>query len=247
MYMANLIEIIQNLGLNAKAAKVYLAALELGEASVQELARGAKIKRTTLYYVLDELIESGALICTKTGRRTYYVPEQPATLLKNAKEKISDFEDSLKLLEEKIAYINRRPRVYFLYGSAGFKQVWDMILSTKEKEYRIITGGENFLDYVKEKYIIDEITAQKKKLGISSKQLITASAYARQIIAKDSQENRISKLLPPIYKLPFTEIITESIVAFISPKFDNMMFIVEDSAFSKTRKSIFETLWYSIL
>ncbi|OHB23799.1 MAG: hypothetical protein A3J67_02935 [Parcubacteria group bacterium RIFCSPHIGHO2_02_FULL_48_10b] len=244
--MADLIEITRNLGLATKAAKIYLAALELGEASVQQLAQRARIKRTTLYYVLDELVGAGVLVCTRTGKKMYYVPEQPAILLQNAKEKISNFEESLKLLEDKAAHINRKPRVYFLYGSAGFKQVWDMILNTKEKEYRIITEGENFLDYVKEKYIVDEIIAKKRRLGVSSKQLITSSAYARQIIAKDVRENRVSKLLPPIYKLPFTEIITESIVAFISPRFNNMIFIVENDAFSRTRRSVFEILWNSI-
>jgi len=244
--MADLVEITKNLGLTTKAAKIYLAALELGEASVQQLAQRAGIKRTTLYYVLDELVETGVLVCTRTGKRMYYVPKQPATLLQNAKEKISNFEESLALLEDKASHMNRKPRVYFLYGSAGFKQVWDMILNTKEKEYRVITEGENFLDYVKEKYIVDEIIAKKRRLGVSSKQLITASAYARQVVAKDSRENRVSKLLPPTYKLPFTEIITESIVAFISPRFNNMIFIVENDAFSKTRKSIFEILWHSI-
>ena len=244
--MADLVEIIRNLGFSTKAAKIYLAALELGEASVQQLAEKARLKRTTLYYVLDELVEAGALICTKTEKKVYYVPEQPATLLKNAREKISNFEDSLKLLEDKAARINKKPRVYFLYGIAGFRQVWDMILNTKEREYRIITGGENFLDYVREKYILDEIIAKKKKLGVLSKQLITSSAYAKQVVAKDARENRVSKLLPPIYKLPFTEIITESLAAFISPRFNNMIFIVEDDSFARTRRSMFEILWYSI-
>lgn len=244
--MADLASIIKNLGFTSKAAKIYLAALELGEASVQQLAEHARVKRTTLYYVLDELTEAGALIPVKTGKKAYYVPEQPATLLKNAREKIADFEGSLALLEEKAAYVNRKPRVYFLYGAAGFKQVWDMVLGTKEKEYRIITEGENFLDYAREKYIINEIITRKKKLGVLSRQLITASAYARQIIAKDGQENRVSKLLPPTCRLPFTEIITESIVAFISPRFNNMTFVVENDAFSRTRKSMFEIIWRSI-
>jgi len=244
--MADLIEITQNLGLTAKAAKIYLAALELREASVQQLAQKSKIKRTTLYYILGELIEAGALIYTKAGKKSYYVAEQPANLLKKVKERISSFEDSLKLIEDKVGYVNKKPRVYFLYGSSGFKQAWDMILNTEEKEFRIITQGENFLDYVKEKYIIDEIIAKKKKLNVLSKQLISDSAYAKKIIAKDSKENRISKVLPPAYKLPFTEIITESLVAFISPKFNNMIFIVENDLFSKTRKSIFEALWYSV-
>src|SRR3989344_1460087 len=112
--MADLIEIVKNLGLSTKAAKIYLASLELGEASVQQLAQKAKIKRTTLYYILEDLVEAGVLISSKTGKKIYYVPEQPATLLKNAKEKIANFEDSIKLVEDKTGYRNRKPRVYFL-------------------------------------------------------------------------------------------------------------------------------------
>lgn len=244
--MTDLIEIIKKLGFTSKAAKIYLAALTLGEASVQQLAEKARIKRTTLYYLLDELIDAGALVRTKTGKKVYFVPEQPATLLKNAKEKITDFEESLVLLEEKAAYINSKPRVYFFYGAAGFKQVWDMVLGTKEKQFRIITDGENFLDYAREKYIVGEIIAKKKKLGVASRQLITASPYGKQIMAKDTQENRISKLLPPTHRLPFTEIITESLVAFISPRHSNMIFIVENEDFSRTRKSMFEMVWNSL-
>ncbi len=244
--MANLIEITKNLGLSTKAAKIYLAALELGEASVQQLAKKAKIKRTTLYHIIEELVESGVLVVAKTGKKTYYVAQLPAVLLQNAKEKISNFEESLPFLEDRAAHMHAKPQVYFLYGSAGFKQAWEMILSTKEKEYRIITEGENFLDYVKEKYIIGEIIAKKKKLGILSRQLIVSSPYAKKIVAKDPQENRVSKILPPMYKLPFTEIITESMAAFISPRFNNMIFIVENEYFSKTRKSLFEALWNSI-
>jgi len=244
--MSDLVPILKKLGLDTKAAKIYLAALELGEASVQDLASHAKIKRTTLYYILNELIEAGVLVVSKTGRKTYYIAEQPATLLKNAKNNIADFEDFLDVLEDKASQVRRKPRIYFLYGSAGFKQVWDMILDTKEKEYRIITEGLNFLDYVKEKYIVGEIIASKKALGVSSRQLITNSDYAKQIVAKDGHENRTSKFLPSIYKLPFTEIITETLTAFISPRFSNMIFVVEDESFAKTRRSVFEMLWNSI-
>ena len=66
-----------------------------------------------------------------------------------------------------------------------------MFLKTKTKEYRIITQGENFLDYVKEKYIVDEIIAKKRRLSVLSKQLISDSAYARKIMAKDTKENRV--------------------------------------------------------
>ena len=72
--MADLVEIIKNLGLTTKAAKIYLAALELGEASVQQLAQKSRIKRTTLYYILDELVEAGA--CAKVNGRWIIFPDK---------------------------------------------------------------------------------------------------------------------------------------------------------------------------
>lgn len=244
--MRNFLAILQNIGLSEKGASVYLAALELGEATVQELARWSHVKRTTIYYTLTELLERGALKETKRNRRIYYIAEPPSTLLKNAKEYLSDFEESLGKLEELRHTVYKRPRLTFFYGPAGFKEIWNMIFESKEKEFMIITSGENFLDFVKEKYILDDIIRTKKKLGVRSRQIIVDSPYARKIIAKDMQENRVSKLLPPGGKLPFTEIICSDFVAFISSRLENNLFVVENESFAQSRQTVFETLWQKL-
>lgn len=237
------VQLIKNLGLSDKAAKVYLACLELGEATVQDLARRAKLKRTTIYYTLEELKDTGAIFQTKRNKKIYFLPEEPANLLKHVRERVWEVERSIHVLEEKKHAVFRKPRLYFLYGPSGFKHVWDMIFQSKQKEYRIITEGVNFLDFVKERYILEEIIKNKKALGISSKQLIVDSEYAREIVEKDAQENRRSKILPAKYQLPFTEVITKEFVAFISPRWDNTLFVVENEAFAQTRLAAFEMLW----
>lgn len=244
--MVELLQALQGIGLSEKAAKVYLAALELGEATVQELAKEAHLKRTTIYYTLEELVQFGALLEAKRRGKTYYTPSLPRELLKRARERIQEFEDIAELLEIRKENAFKKPGVYFLHGSVGFKQVWDKIFASRAKEYRIITPGENFLDYVKEKYILDEIIQKKKKFGIASKQLITDSAYGRRIIAKDARENRVSKLLSPAYKLSFTEIICEDFTAFISPKFQDTLLVMENELFAKTRRSLFDALWNAL-
>lgn len=238
--------LVKNLGLTEKAARVYLAALETGEATVQDLAKRAVLKRTTVYYVLHELLEFGALIVTKRNRKQYYIPEEPKNLLKRARERITDVEDSLSALEERKHAVRRRPRVSFLYGPTGFKQVWDMIFASSEKNYSIMTLGENFLDFVHEKYVLDQIIKTKRKLGFSSKQLITDSPYARKIVEKDARENRASKLLPSRYPLLFTEIVCKDLVAFISPRPDNLIMVIENASFAKTRRAAFEILWNAL-
>lgn len=245
-YMAELLNALQGIGLSEKAAKVYLAALELNEATVQELARETKLKRTTIYYTLEELTRFGALLETNRRGKTYYTPALPRELLKRARERVQDFEDIAELLEIRKENAFKKPRVYFLHGGIGFKQIWDKIFTSRAKEYRVITPGENFLDYVKEKYILDEIIQKKKELAIASKQLITDSAYSRRIIAKDARENRVSKLLSPAHKLSFTEIICDDFAAFISPKFQDTLLIIENELFAKTRRSLFDALWNAL-
>lgn len=236
-------DILRNLGFSELAARVYLAALELGEATVQEIGNRAKVPRTSIYYLLNELVDSCALIMTKRNKKTYYLAAPPKAVLARARERLSDFEDSLEELEARQHAVYEKPRVYFLYGPLGFKRIWDMIFDLPEKEYSIITDGASFLDFVKEKYILDDIIKRKKALGVKSRQLIMDSPYARDIVSKDGRENRQSKLLSPHYKLPFTEIITKKFVVFISPRWDNTLLVIENRNFAVTRESIFETMW----
>lgn len=230
-------------GMSDKAARAYLACLELGEATVQQIAERAKLKRTSVYYVIDELVDAGALLKTKRNKKLYYIPEAPAELLKQLRERVRMFEEAVPLLESAKHSAIERPRVYFLYGVPGFKQIWEKIFAQPDREYRIITEGASFLNFVREKYIVDEIIRKKVQLHIRSRQLITDSTYARKIVAKDARENRQSKFLPPNYPLPFTEIICTQFVAFISPRYENMLLVIESESFAKTHESLFNSLW----
>lgn len=242
----DLISTIRKIGLDEKAAKIYLACLEIGEATIQRIAERARLRRTTIYYIVDELIERGIIFKTLRKKKTFYLAESPAKVLAKIREVISEFEEDLPNLEARNHVAHARPRVYYLYGVEGFKDVWDKIFSSRKKEFRIMTEGINFLDFVKEKYVVDKIIKKKKGLDIRSLQLIVDSPYARKIIAKDSAENRKSKLLPFDCRLHFTEIISEDFVAFISPRFENMILMVHNESFAKTRKNLFDVLWKAL-
>lgn len=234
--------IIHSLGLSSKAADIYAAALQCGEATVQQLAAASGIKRTTIYYILNELLDEGALIEIRRNKRMHYIAENPSTLLQRMQERLSDAEEGImNAPTAKGSY--RQPRLYFLYGPAGFKRIWDMIFSSRSKEFRITTDASSFTDFVREKYILETIIKKKRELGISSRQIITDTPYNRKIVAKDARENRVSKLLPARVKIPFTELISEEFVAMISPRWDNVLFVVADEEFCKTRAALFETLW----
>lgn len=238
-----LVKAISNLGFSETEAQVYMAAFELGEATIQDIARHSKVKRTSLYYILSKLGRESVVLTTKRNKKTYYVAASPKELMKRTRERLIEFEDLIDQLEDRKHSVYHKPRVYFLYGTPGFKHVWQMLFDSKCKEFRIITEGSHFLDFVKEKYILDEIIKNKKTLGIKSRQLIVDSPYARKLIKNDFAQNRSSKLLPSNTKIPFTEIITDEFAAFISPRWDNFLFVTENDSFVKSRQSMFDLVW----
>ena len=231
-------------GLSEKAAKSYCAVLAAGEATIAEIAAMSKVKRTTIYSLLAELEDSGSLYETRRGKRTYWKAIEPEELLRLTQEKLWEAGLPGTPVSGGKKITRSMPYFSFFSGPAGFKQIWNMIFKSGEKEFRIMTDGSGFLQFVREEYVMKKIISRKNKLGIRSRQIILDSAYARKIVAKDAAENRTSRILPrESGRLPFTEIITEKFAAFVSPRFDNAIFIVENEQFAETRMTAFDALW----
>ena len=77
---------LRKLGLKEKEVSVYLAALELGFTSVQNITKQAGLSRPTVYEIIKELIKKGLLREIKRqgavrGERTYFAAESPDNLL----------------------------------------------------------------------------------------------------------------------------------------------------------------------
>jgi sugar-specific transcriptional regulator TrmB len=234
---------LQGIGLSDKAARIYIAAIELGESTILELAQKSKVSRTSIYHVIEELIEKGCMVEVRRTKKTLYIATNPEDLYVSAREKLREFESIVPFFQERMHSVHTRSKIMTYNGAIGFKQVWDKVFTSKKKEYLIITPSRQFLEFVKEKYIIDEIVKKKMKLGFKSKQLVIDSPYARSFVARDKTENRETRFLPADTDLSFTEIICEEFVAFFSSRSENMIFVVEHDMFAETRASLFKVLW----
>lgn len=240
-----LLQKIRLLGLSDKAARMYLATLQLGGGTMQDLAKGAKVPRTSLYYTVQELMEIGALIESRLGKRKYYQAVPPKQLLMLAQDRLVEATEALPELEAE-AGRGKSPAIEILHGPQGFKLAWDELLQTKEKEFRIITSGESFLDYVREKYVIRTIIGRKKMLKVKSYQLISDTPYGKEVVKKDSKENRESKLLPSHIKLPYTLIFSEEKVLVVSTRAENIVLMWNSPKLAMTLRSLFEEFWKNL-
>ncbi len=242
-YPAELIIGLEGYGLDKKEAKVYLAGLELGATSVLELARRTSLPRTTLYPILEKLAVLGVFREGKEKSTKVYIAEAPQQLLEKMHEREVQLEQSLPALELLQETSHGGPGVTFYEGTEGFKRLWKLILNSGITEYRLLTSGVGLRDYVKEPYLINRVVEERKKHGIRSRQLIRDSRAAREIIAKDHEELRESRILPSNIDLPATVIIFADQVAFITTRRENTMIILASGDVATTYKTLFDLVW----
>jgi PAS domain S-box-containing protein len=74
-------KIIERLGYSANEAKVYLAALGLGEAHISDIAAKVKLPRTSTQVIVDKLHKDGLMNFYVQRRYKYWVAEKPERLL----------------------------------------------------------------------------------------------------------------------------------------------------------------------
>ncbi len=248
--MANnnpLLDSLSAFGLNSKQAKLYLTCLESGLSTVQDLAKKSGIRRTSIYSLLDDMEDMGILNVVRRKNKTFLVAQSPEMLLTNfdeRREKIFRSISDLKAIHQ--GAVTQHPQFIFYRGREGFKNFWRDLIHSGMKEWLITTSGKEFLTFVSESYIVNWIIKEKRKLGIKSRQLISDSLYAREIIKKDKQENRESRLVDIRFPLPAIEIIYGDKVAIISSNFENMLIVIESKDVAQTHRSYFEMIWESI-
>src|SRR3990167_4887263 len=150
--------ILQQLGLSKNKGVVYLAALEVGNGSVYEIARKAQLPRTTVHEILQQLMSLGLVGFVVKGRTRVYTAEPPARLKRILQEKERLLESALPELTSRFRTSGRRPSVRLYEGLEGVKTVFEDTLTVRDK---ILCGilsmadlynipGKKFMDgYVK--------------------------------------------------------------------------------------------------
>lgn len=127
MQITELAAKVQSLGLSDKEAKVYVAALFLGPASVQKIAEQAEVNRATAYVILDQLGELGLVSQSTEGKKTVFVAEGPETLrrlfdrqIEAVEERRRDLQDLLPELQQtQRSSTGDAPIVRFYRGGEG--------------------------------------------------------------------------------------------------------------------------------
>ncbi len=186
--------LLHSIGLTKPEVAIYLAALELGEATVQELSRKSGIKRTSIYNFIDKLKDRQIIMETRRKKRSVFSAANPHQLIELGKVRLRELEHFLPQL---LAINNRslkKPRVTFHEGIEGIKDVYnDMleqgqpIVAWSDQKHMWPTLGKEYCDY---------FPAERAQRKIPFKGIANDTPENRAFAKKDPQLLRETKFIP---------------------------------------------------
>jgi HTH-type transcriptional regulator, sugar sensing transcriptional regulator len=233
-------------GLSENEARVYLAALSLGPATVLAIARTAGIKRTTVYAVVEALKQKGLMNTEVHGFKNLFAaqdPERLLSLLESRKEVVKkampDFAGlyNLKGGESTIKYYE---------GLEGIKAVYEDLIKTirPHENYSIISNQAEWINL--DKKFFQDFTERRAKLPINIRALMQDSPAAREYKKFERNYNLQAKFLPEGTDLITNLVVTPQRVVIhqlISPI---TAIVIENKSVIQMHQQFFELMWKSI-
>lgn len=246
--MKELSQTLSKLGIEENQAKVYMALLELGSATVQEAARKSGIKRTSIYNFLDEMEQDGLISIVQQGHRILLIAEDPNNLIKKSKQNTLAISKIIPALMGMYNMPGNKPKIKYYQGIEGLKKSYESILKQGGTQY-IISDYEKMLTTKNlgwNKWIWN-YPSRRIARDIDVKCIAKAGPMAKKVKAKDKLHSRQTRILKGEGIELDTEInIYENTVVMISFRRPYAGVIIEDRSIAMTMKSLWQIIWKSL-
>ncbi len=238
------LEILQNLGLSEKSAKVYVAALSLGTAPIQEIARKAGVKRPTAYLHVQDLLERGLIEIYPSGKKEYFKAKDPASLSKLAEHQFKAVQSLVPELENLQREVVGRPKVTILEGRRGIEEVYNEICAANSIRFwsDLRAVEERFLEMFNKiaeavatnEIATKEIIADTPEAKKSSKRYaITAGkTYSSRVATKSGIQND-------------SAIYADTVALFRLHQNNLFVILIKEPTIAETMKALFDMAWES--
>ncbi len=234
--------IFKALGIDEKAAAIYLATLLLGTTSVQHIARKSGLKRPTVYLHLDDLIKQGLIEHVPLHKKNYYRATDPVVIEDRLKKNLSTFQAQMPRMQSLRADTMGKPQVRLLEGQEGIKQVYEEIRKTNS--FRVWSNVGQEYGPFHNTYM--ELAETIKEQGIGVREISANTKESRRYI------RLIAKVAGPSYSVRMatvdgiendTIIYGDVIALFRLPGLNQFVVRIEDKTMADTMRAMFDMAW----
>lgn len=233
--------LLKTLGMNQMQAQVYVAALELGEATMQALARKSGVNRSTIYTFIDELKERGYILESQKNKRRVYSAIHPELLVEMQRNRVRELESAVP---ELLAVYNKsgtKPRVTFYEGWQGIEDVYtDMLREKKE-----IIAYEDLEDLSGElpRRIFEWFPKERARRDILIKTISRDVPFAREFTKHNRGLLRETKFITaPEFKTDIN-IYGDKVALMDVQESSQFAVLIENHNLAETMRTVWRQLW----
>ncbi len=239
---------LEQLGMTEKEAKVYVALLEMGDATAQELATKSGLNRATTYVILESLEKKNLIKNTSRNKKTYFIIENPLQMLDLLYQEKKDLNDKIEIAKKimpELEMLGRltteRTKVKFFEGRDGIAMIQKDILKSKAKKIDNIFNINIAL-----KYFPSSKNDHRQKYNKKNIQGRTIAVYdsKKEIPSLPLIKGEERRYLP-LNKFPFFAdfVLYKNKVALISVKNKWIGIVIESKDIVEGLRSLFELAW----
>ncbi len=235
-----ILDILQNVGLNEKEASVYMALLELGTATVHPIATKAGIKRPTTYLILEQLQQKGMVSIVPRATKALYTAESPEKILNDLYKKQ---ELVKRFLPNMLAIYNaktEKPQVLLFEGKEGVKEVYDKVLKAKKVDF--FATVRDFVSFYPE--FADKLKEKTKAGELEAREILTRNKadveYAKTVEHSPYYEQKFS---PPEQEFLTDNILFDNTVVFVAYQPYIFAVMLQSKSIYQSLKTLFELAW----
>lgn len=247
----DLVKELQGIGLSDKEAKVYLAGLELGPATAQQIAAKATVNRPSAYIAIESLIKRGLMSSFQKGKKRYfsagsakqllYGIEQEKHALYEKEVRASKIIDGLKSFLQETSVAG--PIVSVFEGYDSFRAVQEDMLKSQQ--------GTDILELTSLEYV-REFIPQLEKMGTDIRKAILKKHKIRTLYAANPDhleepmrhDNVIERYLDAkAYPIACEFLLYGDKVVIPTYSENPKIIVIQNPAIAATARILFDALW----
>lgn len=235
---------LQKLGLTEKEAKVYLANLELGPAKIPDISKKSKIKRTTVYVILESLMQKGLASFYQSKATKKFIAEEPERLALLLQEK----QDALKQIMPQLQALlktkkEKQPEVRFYQDKQGCLTILEQALETAGSEILYLGSVKDIYQIVTREYDYNHFIPTRLKNKIKFKALVFKDKDGLDLQKQEKKFLREIKFLPQEYFFESSQFIFQDKIALISSEKELIGIVIQSENLAQMERQKFELLW----
>ncbi len=237
-------EQLSRVGLAGKRSDVYLSLLQTGAATATQISQSTRIKRPTVYDILNELGRMGLVGESRAGKRRVFSAESPSRLQELLDRQQQSLATVLPELQALYDGGPHRPRMRFYQGAEGVRTVSEDILTVRAKEYFWFGSMKEVVEVTSNEYQQDWVR-RRIEAGIWSNSIRVREREPTYEYLRGTPENlRRLRFFPrPVREDVAGLYIYDNKVAVTSALKECYGLIIESRELALLLKTLWECLW----